>query len=450
LTFHSREAEKAPPLPGVVGNCATVAKEGNHLVEEPVFLRLVKSTSDSAAEVKPSPSAGIVPDVAGSSELPSVEVVMAKPHQSSRQVIDVLVGKLKRRHQQNRTHLSRRTDQLVKELGLCAEARGLSVDVLVGIVVAAKHFAGTLSPRKPALRAHKKGFAYLPGINPAKRKLFDGEAKELPKPVDNLDTTEVAPCQSERSNEVTFAEPLIGPMTEEKQWQMDIWKSYGSGETKPPSPMGYQWSPSVALLENSPPPLPSPVAGWSPSSDDEPWGPDSPMEHLEFDSQEVVPNWPHFVDSEGQLLRQGSEEWTQRVNIWSQYRTPGFVRATRKRRHHCRARKAERVQYEVATALRSMMTFDWDENRWRPTSLEDVKLPSPTCDHDNLLRVRRVILRQRNLPKGSRIQPSRKAKRRCHAPAITDDHPVNFVNINITKLLQIIIFMFCSVYIPEM
>jgi hypothetical protein len=373
-------------------------------------------------------------------DIATAVALTAAQEQSNRKRIDEIVAALKLRHLRDRTYLSARTGRVVKDIQRSQSGRECSKDIILGIVVAAKHFAGTLSPRRPAIKRQRvvKTESMRPEFDQVKRKLFADETPPQTFPAviqESSMVTDVTPKQdNDAAADVTTAanELSVGVMTtlvpgdqsvdvtdQDEQWRADVWRSYGTRVTKPPSPMGYQWSPSIAIGRTSPPPVMSPVANWSSSSDDEPWGPDSPMEPLEFDSQEVVPNWPRFVDSEGRLLVQGSEEWTRRLNIWSQFRTSSFARATRKRRHHCRARKTVRLHYEASMEERSLMTYDWNENRWRPTSLGDVKLPSPFSDGD-LHRIRRAILRKRNLPTGCRIQPPRRAKRRCQSPASAD------------------------------
>ena len=112
------------------------------------------------------------------------------------------------------------------------------------------------------------------------------------------------------------------------------------------------------------------------------------------------------------MLVYGGTEWTRRKECWQQERTTPHQRITKKRRHHCRARRADREQYKQAVADRRQLTMDWDEGAFRHLRFEDVKLPSPSESESSLLRLRRCLLMAGTLPKGCPIQPSRATKRR--------------------------------------
>ena len=400
--------------------------------------------------------------------------------QPIRRRVDVIVMHLKARHVRDRTYLSRKTQCIVDELRCLEVADELSLELLMGMVVAAKHFAGTRSPRMPTtgLQQNELMMHTRPDLGNVKRKLFvDEDAKDITMGSDEdtladqsssadaaigvvrgdeqATTIEVLPnngngmanltgvfmsyeadktlAETGTSDESPSAlivesttdklspepstannvdEKLIETINDDEQWRLDIWRSYGTGETKLLSPMGYQYSPSIAFEQKCPPSVMSPVATWSSSSDDEPWGPDSPNEPLEFDSQLDIPRWPRFVNANGLPLVEGSSEWEQQLQAWRCFRTARLDRSTRKRRHHCRARRDERRQYTGAINRRSQLTFDWDNHQWRPVSIRDVVLPSPPVYSADLLRIRRLMLRKRTLPRGCRLQPPRTTKYR--------------------------------------
>jgi hypothetical protein len=139
--------------------------------------------------------------------------------------------------------------------------------------------------------------------------------------------------------------------------------------------MGGCGSPSVALgLRESDEDTRSSLSA---SSDDWPWGPDSPDEELEPDVQEFMPRWPLFRRPDGTSVKWHSKEWRERVAVWRTERSEGIVRSKAKRRHR-RAARADRERYAAALAAkRSEPIFDHDADVWRmPTMDEDVQLPS--------------------------------------------------------------------------
>ena len=71
-----------------------------------------------------------------------------------RPLLDAAVKFLKSQHLHDRTFLSKRTEELVRVLG--EKEPKLPRLARTGIVVAAKHFAGTASPRRPAIKPPEK------------------------------------------------------------------------------------------------------------------------------------------------------------------------------------------------------------------------------------------------------------------------------------------------------
>lgn len=100
------------------------------------------------------------------------------------------------------------------------------------------------------------------------------------------------------------------------EWRLDIWKSYGSKESCPPSPFGYKWAPA-ALFDAEAIPLDQLSAPKAPPLT---WGPDSPMEALESDVVPEVPGWPLFSEN-GRYLRRSSARWQRRYEVWRTERT---------------------------------------------------------------------------------------------------------------------------------
>jgi hypothetical protein len=337
---------------------------------------------------------------------------------SLRRQIDAIVVQLKQRHMQDCTYLSKSTRLLVEELHQKSETGSIPLDVCMGIVVAAKHFAGTRTPHRPAVEATQQEPACQASLKPKtiRRKLFDGN--ETPKSegatIDNASTVfnvvasepvlddRGRPAQIEttgtsssaqgtaetgtgasataRPVDVTSVEPVSSVVSEDHQWILDTWKSYGTREILPPEQMGYAWSPSVALGADSPPAVMTPVSAWSSPDDSVYWGPASP----------------------------GMPKPNQ----------------TRKR-HPCRPRRSDCSRCETQFASQSLVAMDWDIGIWRPVHLEDIRLPERPAYEKELQRVRRVLLQKNALPRGCRIQPSRSAKRRRVTTTASVDEKAN-------------------------
>ena len=221
----------------------------------------------------------------------------------------------------------------------------------MGIVLAAKHFAGTASPRRAAIKPPEK----LPSgegsridhdrveVANIKRRLFSPDKPDCER-LDNIDTSE------------SMAEAL----SSDAIWCRDIWRSYGSREVVPPSPFGCLQSPSRALEEDCAPADP-PVEEWSDSASDEPWGPDSPDKLLEVDSHpDIMPHWPLFKSKSGKDLKRGGSQWEERVSRWKRERTGSNAGRKPRRRHLLRWRRASRIRYSAAIAagLRCCATPD--------------------------------------------------------------------------------------------
>jgi hypothetical protein len=81
---------------------------------------------------------------------------------------------------------------------------------------------------------------------------------------------------------ITNSDTSLANVTDE-EWRLDVWRSYGSRVVQLPSPIGCTESPSAIFLSSSAKPS-TPVELWSPSSDDMPWGPDSPIERRKPDA----------------------------------------------------------------------------------------------------------------------------------------------------------------------
>jgi hypothetical protein len=368
----------------------------------------------------------------------------------NRKVIDTAVARLLKAHLSDRTTLSKPTQVLVENLRRQFTAARLPREVYVGIIVAAKHFAGTFKPRSAAPWQRRKNFR----VGHVKRKLFSDEVlaaekfDENPKEIDDaspvtakhvmsfkgdnagterfIEESEVRVHAGDVSESAVVVdlsvsdnfvfEPAakesetISATSEDQEWCRDVWRSYGTREVQLPSPIGCSASPS-AIFGASPMPPSTPVELWSPSSNDLPWGPDSPAEELEEGGQLYIPDWPRLVDENGVQLDRNGSVFGRRMAEWRTERTNSFVRPHPKRRHHLRARRASRERYK---AQLPMLVTDWSQGEgfFRPANLSDVIIPSSPESKSSLLQLRRRLLLQKKLPKGCRIQPARLGKRR--------------------------------------
>lgn len=383
-----------------------------------------RSLIDSTLVIVPKPTSGAEKSCTAVETCQVLDVAGTKDQLSSlqcRRLIDMTVAKLKKQHQRDRTYLSQSTTKLTEDLFRSCEVKGLPTEVFLAVVVTAKHFAGTLSPRRPAVKRAQLRLSGTLATKSIKRQLFAEQeelsetqatksveqqmftgSEELPE----VQSTESAKqqlfqefgelaTQSKSSNDEIVAAILLSPvdfsksveiddplksaddiqsksMFDDDDWSIGVWKCYGTEEIAPPQ-MGYAWSPSVALGNSYPPEVMTPPSQWSLSGDDEIMGPYSP-ELLESNDQPV--------------------------------------RTVKKRRHPCRPLPADLARVEEMPQTKQMMMMDWDLGCCRPMRPEDVKLPSPPCYNDQLLRTRRVLLKTKKLPRGCRIQPSRRTKNR--------------------------------------
>lgn len=400
MIWHHRTAGSVPAPDGV---CSSVRR---------VILR---DAASSAAVGGPAvlsrdcvPRASRDPRVAsGLPKPPSTPGVHVDQVQADRKQVDVAVGRLKRRHERDRTTLSLPTAELATWLG--ATAPDLPLLTCVGIVVAAKHFAGTQSPRRGIAEQAAVGrpAPHEPqelSKDMIRRRLFSAEHTG-PGPTEVATTSDtVAPGSA-----CDYSEPP----TSDDEWRADIWRCYGSREVLPPSPFGCQQSPSLAFTGDAAP-ASSPVAGWSESSDDEPWGPDSPEQPLELDSHpECLPHWPLFRSLSGGFLKRGGNDWREEVRRWQNERTVATTRRKPRRRHPLRSRRGSRTRYAAAIAAIPPVQVQWMEAAAvaKPIAPGDVVLPSPPEAAAGLRRIRRVLLHRANLPLGCRLR-----KRKRSAP----------------------------------
>ena len=201
------------------------------------------------------------PRVASSSSSPTSHL----EKKQSRKRIDAAVLRLKERHRRDRTTLARPTEELAQWLVTTdGEVPWLTC---VGIAVAAKHFAGTQSPRRKVTGpTAKRPAPPVPHeLDAVRRPLFRDEPAEST----SMGSAAIAPIDPPPSPSVRGRSRQS---LDDEEWRIDIWRSYGSKEISPPSPIGCQLSPSWALGNSSPPSAERPLELWSPSSNDEPWG----------------------------------------------------------------------------------------------------------------------------------------------------------------------------------
>jgi transposase InsO family protein len=144
---------------------------------------------------------------------------------------------------------------------------------------------------------------------------------------------------------------------DEETWRNDIWRSYVTREVQ----------------------FPSSSDGNSTSSDDFPWGDDSPDELLEPGCYGL--KWhPYFLDNNDQQLAKGSDEWQQRMRQWQSNRTPIMRRDKEKRRHCHRARRSSQERYKAAISSQLQVTMDWERGCYRPLERSDITMPRrPRC-----------------------------------------------------------------------
>jgi hypothetical protein len=366
-----------------------------------------EKSSDDSKDVQSREIAGEKLEVTSKTEIGRLAAL-----RRNRDVIDAAVAHLLKAHLRNRTTLSKPTQTLVDELRTKFMKAHLPREVYVGIIVAAKHFAGTEKPKlmvpsTRSIRHHKGALA-----ENAKRKSFTEEieisvlaATTMSAVVNDLPAPVVENPKSAGKESKSFV-----VSSEDQEWCRDVWRSYGSREVQLPSPIGCSASPSAVFGELSMPPS-TPVRLWSPSSDDFPWGPDSPEEDLEEGNQSLIPDWPLLADDDGCTLDRGGSAFDRRIVEWRTERTSRYVRLHPKKRHHIRSRRASRERYKAQ--LPEFATI-WTngEGFCRPVHPSDVELPSPPESQSALLQLRRRLLMEKKLPKGCRLQPARGSKRR--------------------------------------
>ena len=333
----------------------------------------------------------------------SVLSTRCDPARNHRRHIDAAVLCLKEKHMQDRTTLSKRTDELVRWLG--DEHPYIDAAVCTGIVVSAKHFAGTHSPRRKIVEpvGGARPVPPVPQVSQPRairRRLFSAEQPEPAATCDGAtsDTASLGSAHKRRRLP-----------DDDANWKIDIWRSYGTREVQPPSPLGFQKSPSLAFAGDGSPPATTPVRLWSPSSNDEPWGPDSPDDALEENAYpDIVPGWPVVLDNSGEPIGRNSSRRRARVERWRTERTARVYRSS-KRRHHLRTRRHSRERYTSTMAARPKVHLTWESGvgRYRPLSPSDIQLPSPPLSMSALMRTRRLMLLSRSLPIGCRLRSLR-------------------------------------------
>ena len=217
---------------------------------------------------------------------PTAPSVRRDPVKDHRRQIDAAVSCLKNMHQRDRTTLSQHTDELSRRV--MNKNPDVSLSVCVGIVVAAKHFAGTHSSRQKVKKPAEETQP-VPSTMQASRK-----EKIRRRLSFREQSTPAAFCVKTTSDTVASVSVCKRRRQagNDADWKMDIWRSYGTKEVLPPSPLGCQQSPSLVFAGRGLPPATTPVSLWSPSSNEQVvvMGPDSPDEALEEDIQISCPD----------------------------------------------------------------------------------------------------------------------------------------------------------------
>ena len=165
---------------------------------------------------------------------PSVFSAHHDPVKDHHRQIDMAVLCLNERHQQHRITLSQRTDELVHWLG--DKHPYVDAAACTGIVLAAKHFAGTHSPRRRVFKpaAGAQPVPPVPQVSQARdirQRLFSMEQHE-PAATGDRTTPDTVSSSSARK---CRRQP-----DDDADWKTDIWCSYTTKYVQPLSPFRCQ------------------------------------------------------------------------------------------------------------------------------------------------------------------------------------------------------------------
>ena len=298
-----------------------------------------------------------------------------------RTALDMVIRRLRSRYQRNADYLRKPSAAIADALQQETRSYGLARMVYLAVAVTAKTFAE--DKRQPAPCATRRVRLVNP---PAVPRNIPRHPRPQPM-LDNLVPTPTgisqgAPRRGRRGDRtldpvrrVLFRSQMDvaavadqQPGNSDDDWRRCIWRSYATGEIKPPSPLGFRWAPAAIFSSSSVAVIPeSPKNGESIT-----WGPDSPDEPLVENTIAEVPGWPLFQE-DGELLRRDSPRWKTRFVEW----------------------RSDRAQASPLRVGSSDPPSSYDIVRPSPhAAVEDVRLPSPpAAGLAALLKLKRELCR---------------------------------------------------------
>ena len=234
--------------------------------------------------------------------------------------LDMVIRRLRSRYQRNTDYLRKPSAAIANALQQETRSYGLAHMVYLAVVVTAKTFAE--DKRQPApCAARRVRLVNPPAVprnipwHPRPQRMLDSL---VPTPTG---ISQGAPRRGRRGRRgdrtldpvrrVLFRNQMDMAAVSDQQpgnsdddWRRCIWRSYATGEIKPPSPLGFRWAPAAIFSSSSVAVIPeSPESGESVT-----WGPDSPDEPLKEDTIAEVPGWPLFQEDGELLLGQSALE----------------------------------------------------------------------------------------------------------------------------------------------
>ena len=292
---------------------------------------------------------------------------------------------------ENPGYLQRSSFQIAEELQRTQGTQRMCKEVYIGMVLAARAFSNTARPSK--IELVDVGIRPEPVVTSKSSKEAPIELRQPPRR-DSQQTADIRRVLLVGDGQPTGAlERRPSKKDVDDEWKLDIWRSYGSKECRPPSPFGYKWAPA-ALFDAVAIPLDQLS---TPKEPHVTWGPDSPMEALECDTVPEVPGWPLFSEN-GQELRRSSARWRRRYEAWRTERTTDLAPAPDRMSTGNR-----RVPSPPTTATAA-----------------DVALPSPPkSGYGSLWKMRRELLRSASSPRTmDKERPRRRSARKDVSVAV--------------------------------
>ena len=300
-----------------------------------------------------------------------------------RPMIDKIVHLLQSRHRKQPSYLRKPSAEIVMDLRQGTRDHKFEDVVYLAIAVTAKVFAGGKHGHVPRASGRSRATASTaepqrkrlvvcpPGVSPVgtPAAVVQGVRRRGRRGDRALDSVRrvLFRKMDQRSTDV----PPVPKHNDdpEEEWRMDIWRSYGTQQIKPPSPMGSRWAPETIFGSSSAAELPTTPTG----ADHVVWGPDSPNEPLEEDTVPEVPGWPLFEEN-GTVLRRDSARRKTRLLVWRHERTQSSP-----------LRVGDDGMRQPSPGLRQ-----------EGVSLDDVRLPSPpSASLASLIKLKRELARSK-------------------------------------------------------